>query len=242
MFMAGELVKIAKELDINLIYKTSFDKANRTSGESPRGLGLEASLPVFMKIRKEYKVPVLTDIHLPQQAKLVATAADILQIPAFLCRQTDLLEAAAKTGRMVNVKKGQFLSPKEVKPIIEKLHKFECKNVMITERGTSFGYNTLVNDFTGLDVMRQYRVPLIFDATHSVQRPGAGEGCTLGNREFVPSLCRAACASGVAGLFIETHQDPDNAPSDGPNMVRLDKLKEILEPCLKIDRIVKGYK
>ena len=222
--VATELKKITDKLGIGFIYKTSFDKANRTSLNGKRGAGLEKSLPIFDKIRKQVEVPVLTDIHNVEQCEIVAKHVDVLQIPAFLCRQTDLLIAAAKTGKIINVKKGQFLSPTDVKNIFTKIETTNNKNIMITERGTSFGYNTLVNDFKGLDIMKRYEYPVVFDATHSVQQPGGLGDKSGGQREHIPSLCKAAISIGVAGLFLETHNDPDNAPSDGPNMINIKEL------------------
>ncbi|HBC55411.1 MAG TPA: 3-deoxy-8-phosphooctulonate synthase, partial [Alphaproteobacteria bacterium] len=219
--VAAALKQIADRAGIPLIYKSSFDKANRTSAATPRGLGLEASLPILAEIGASVGVPVLTDVHLPEHCAAAAQAVDVLQIPAFLCRQTDLLLAAAATGKPVNVKKGQFLAPWDMKNVAQKIIGAGNDQVMLCERGASFGYNTLVSDMRGLPIMAQTGCPVIFDATHSVQQPG-GQGTTSGGqREFVPVLARAAVAVGVAGLFMETHPDPDNAPSDGPNMVPL---------------------
>lgn len=238
-FMAGQLKEICGRLNIGLIYKTSFDKANRTSIATARGLGLEKSLEIFVALKKEFGLSILTDVHEPWQCAEVAQAADILQIPAFLCRQTDLLLAAAATGKAVNVKKGQFLAPWDMKNVAAKLASAGHDNILLTERGVSFGYNTLVNDMRALPIMAQTGYPIIFDATHSVQQPG-GQGATSGGqREFVPVLARAAVAIGVAGLFMETHQDPDNAPSDGPNMVRLDALEALLEQLKAFDALTK---
>ncbi|MCL2566760.1 MAG: 3-deoxy-8-phosphooctulonate synthase [Alphaproteobacteria bacterium] len=240
MFMCGELVKITRELGINLIYKSSFDKANRTSVSAKRGLGLGDSLKVFADIKDKFKVPVITDVHEPQQCAEVAEVIDVLQIPAFLCRQTDLLLAAGNTLRAINVKKGQFLAPWDMKNIVAKIESTGNKNIMLCERGASFGYNNLVVDMTGLPIMAQTGYPVIFDATHSVQKPGGGGDKTSGNREFAPVLGRAALAVGVAGIFMEVHQDPDNAPSDGPNMIELSKTKQILSEFLKFDSLAKS--
>ncbi|MBL8837595.1 MAG: 3-deoxy-8-phosphooctulonate synthase [Alphaproteobacteria bacterium] len=234
------LVEIAGRLGIGLIYKTSFDKANRTSADSPRGLGLDRSLPILAEVRERWGCPVLTDVHEPGQCAVVAAAVDVLQIPAFLCRQTDLLVAAAQTGRAVNVKKGQFLAPWDMANVARKLEAAGSRRILLTERGASFGYNTLVSDMRGLPIMAKTGWPVVFDATHSVQQPG-GQGTTSGGqREFVPVLARAAVAVGVAAVFIETHQDPDRAPSDGPNMVRLAELPALLETLVAFDRIAKA--
>ena len=238
--MASALKEMASRLGIGLVYKTSFDKANRTSGKAARGLGLEASLPIFAEVRESLGLPVLTDVHLPEQCAPVAQAVDILQIPAFLCRQADLLLAAAATGRVVNVKKGQFLAPWDMANVVDKLTGSGNPHVLLTERGTSFGYNTLVSDFRGLPIMARTGAPVIFDATHSVQQPGGLGGSSGGQREFVPVLARAAVAVGVAGLFIETHQDPDKAPSDGPNMVPLSQFEALLRDLLALDRLTKA--
>ena len=219
--ISSELKKITSELGINLIYKTSFDKANRTSLKGKRGIGLDASLPIFDKIKKDLDVPILTDVHNIDQCSVVAKHVDILQIPAFLCRQTDLLVAAAKTNKIVNVKKGQFLAPWDMINVTKKISDSGNNNILVTERGASFGYNTLVSDMRSIPIMAKNGYPVIFDATHSVQQPGGLGEKSGGQREFVEHLSRAAVAVGVAGLFIETHQDPDNAPSDGPNMLPL---------------------
>ena len=237
--ISTELKKITNELGINFIYKTSFDKANRTSLKGKRGLGLEKSLPIFDKIRKDVEVPVLTDIHTVEQCSIVASHIDVLQIPAFLCRQTDLLIAAAKTGKIINVKKGQFLAPWDMGNVIKKIEESGNKNILITERGASFGYNTLVSDMRALPIMSEYGFPVVFDATHSVQQPGGMGEKSGGQREFVPYLARAAIAVGVGAVFIETHDDPDNAPSDGPNMVPLNEIKSLLKKLTEIDKIVK---
>ena len=236
----NDIVEITKKFNLGFIYKTSFDKANRTSLKGKRGAGLEASLPIFDKIKKELNVPILTDIHNIEQCSIVSNHVDIIQIPAFLCRQTDLLIAAAKTKKIINVKKGQFLSPTDVKNIFTKIETTNNKNIMITERGTSFGYNTLVNDFKGLDIMKKYEYPVIFDATHSVQQPGGMGDKSGGQREHIPSLCKAAISIGVAGLFLETHNDPDNAPSDGPNMINIKDLKNLLIQLKQFDDIAKN--
>ncbi len=237
--ISTELKKITSELGINLIYKTSFDKANRTSIKGKRGLGLSKSIPIFDKIRKEVGVPILTDIHTAEQCSIVANHVDILQIPAFLCRQTDLLIAAAKTGKIINVKKGQFLAPWDMANVIKKIEESGNKNILITERGASFGYNTLVSDMRALPIMSKFGFPIVFDATHSVQQPGGMGEKSGGQREFVPHLARAAIAVGVGAIFIETHDDPDNAPSDGPNMIPIKELKDLLKKLTEIDKLVK---
>ena len=239
--MAGAIKEITDDLGIPLIYKSSFDKANRTSANSERGLGLELAGPVFEAVRQEIGVPVITDVHLPEHCADVAAVVDVLQIPAFLCRQTDLLAAAAATGKPINVKKGQFLAPWDMKNVVAKVQSFGNDQVMVCERGASFGYNTLVTDFRGLPIMaEQTGKPVVFDATHSVQQPG-GQGTTSGGqREFVPVLARAAIAVGVAAVFMETHQDPDNAPSDGPNMVPLHELRGLLETLKRFDEVAKA--
>ena len=238
--MASALKEIAAEVGVGLVYKTSFDKANRTSSRSARGLGLEAALPIFAEIRDSLKVPVLTDVHAAEQCARTAQAADVLQIPAFLCRQTDLLVAAAKTGKAVNVKKGQFLAPWDMKNVVEKITGAGNRNVLVTERGVSFGYNTLVSDMRALPILkRETGAPVIFDATHSVQQPGGQGTSSGGEREFVPVLARAAVAVGVAGVFIETHQDPDKAPSDGPNMLPLKEMEPLLRKLVEFDRLAK---
>ena len=237
--ISSELKKITKDLGINLIYKTSFDKANRTSLKGKRGIGLEKSLPIFDKIRKEVGLPVLTDIHTAEQCTMVAEHVDVLQIPAFLCRQTDLLIAAAKTGKIINVKKGQFLAPWDMANVIKKIEETGNKNILITERGASFGYNTLVSDMRALPIMSRFGFPIVFDATHSVQQPGGMGEKSGGQREFVPYLARAAIAVGVGAIFMETHEDPDNAPSDGPNMVPLNEVKTLLKKLTEIDKLIK---
>ena len=237
--MSGALAEMAKNLGIGLIYKTSFDKANRTSATGERGLGLDAALQVFADIRKETGLPVLTDVHEAGHCAAVADAVDVLQIPAFLCRQTDLLVAAAKTGKAINVKKGQFLAPAAMVNVVDKISGAGNADVMVCERGVSFGYNTLVSDMRSLPVMAQTGCPVVFDATHAVQQPGGQGTSSGGQREFAPVLARAAVAVGVAAVFMETHQDPDNAPSDGPNMIPLDQLPEIVETLVEFDQLAK---
>lgn len=238
--IAGSLKEICGRVGIGLVYKTSFDKANRTSLKGRRGVGLAAALTVFADIRREFGLPVLTDVHEPGQCAEVAEVVDVLQIPAFLCRQTDLLIAAAKTGRVVNVKKGQFLAPWDMGQVVAKITESGNPNVLLTERGVSFGYNTLVSDMRALPIMAKLQAPIVFDATHSVQQPGGQGASSGGDREMVPVLARAAVAVGVAGVFIETHQDPDNAPSDGPNMVRLDAMESLLTRLVAFDRVAKA--
>jgi len=239
MDMAGKIKEITSKFDMGFIYKTSFDKANRTSLKGKRGAGLEQSLPIFDKIKKELDVSILTDIHNAEQCKIVAKHADVLQIPAFLCRQTDLLIAAAETGKIINVKKGQFLAPWDMVNVTKKITDSGNTNILVTERRACFGYNTLVSDMRSLPIMAKNGFPVIFDATHSVQQPGGLGDTSGGQREFVEYLARAAVAVGVAGVFIETHQDPDNAPSDGPNMVPLDKLEKLLSQLFEIDNLIK---
>jgi 2-dehydro-3-deoxyphosphooctonate aldolase (KDO 8-P synthase) len=238
--MAAALKEIADRAGIGLVYKTSFDKANRTSAKSARGLGLEPALPIFSEIRDKLKVPVLTDVHDAEQCAQVAPVVDVLQIPAFLCRQTDLLVAAAKTGKAINVKKGQFLAPWDMQNVVEKITGAGNRNVLVTERGVSFGYNTLVSDMRALPILkRMAQAPVIFDATHSVQQPGEQGTSSGGEREFVPVLARAATAVGIAGIFIETHQDPDKAPSDGPTMLPLKEMEPLLRALIEFDRLAK---
>jgi 2-dehydro-3-deoxyphosphooctonate aldolase (KDO 8-P synthase) len=237
--MAGQIKEITSKFNMGFIYKTSFDKANRTSLKGKRGAGLEQSLPIFDKIKKELDVPILTDIHNAEQCSVVAPHADVLQIPAFLCRQTDLLIAASKTGKIINVKKGQFLAPWDMINVVKKIEDTGNKNILITERGASFGYNTLVSDMRAIPIMSKYGYPIVFDATHSVQQPGGMGEKSGGQREFVPYLARAAAAVGVGAIFIETHDDPDNAPSDGPNMVPLSEIKNLLLKLTEIDKLVK---
>jgi 2-dehydro-3-deoxyphosphooctonate aldolase (KDO 8-P synthase) len=239
--MVSALKKIAAAVGIGFVYKTSFDKANRTSAKSRRGIGLDGALPIFAEIRQALGVPVLTDVHEPQQCAPVAEVADVLQIPAFLCRQTDLIAAAAATGRAVNVKKGQFLAPSDMANVVAKVTAAGNSNVLVTERGASFGYNTLVSDMRALPILaRTTGAPVIFDATHSVQQPGGQGTASGGEREFVPTLARAAVAVGVAGVFIETHQDPDSAPSDGPNMLPLSEMEGLLRRLIALDRLAKN--
>ncbi|KQV42507.1 MULTISPECIES: 3-deoxy-8-phosphooctulonate synthase [unclassified Rhizobium] len=237
--IAGTMVELCDKLGIGLVYKSSFDKANRTSLSGKRGIGLEKALEIFTDLKKEYGFPVLTDIHNEEQCALVAPTIDVLQIPAFLSRQTDLLVAAAKTGRAINVKKGQFLAPWDMKNVLAKFTESGNPNVMLCERGASFGYNTLVSDMRSLPIMAGLGAPVVFDATHSVQQPGGQGGSSGGQREFVETLARAAVAVGVAGVFVETHEDPDNAPSDGPNMVHLKDMPRLLETLLAFDAISK---
>jgi 2-dehydro-3-deoxyphosphooctonate aldolase (KDO 8-P synthase) len=239
--MAAALKEIAAKAGVGLVYKTSFDKANRTSAKSARGVGLDAALPIFAEIRENLGVPVLTDVHEAQQCAAVAQAVDVLQIPAFLCRQTDLVVAAAETGRAINVKKGQFLAPWDMANVVAKVTGVGNRNVLVTERGASFGYNTLVSDMRALPILaRTTGAPVIFDATHSVQQPGGQGIASGGEREFVPVLARAAVAVGVAGIFIETHQDPDRAPSDGPNMVPLREMEGLLRRLIAFDALAKS--
>ena len=240
MDMAGKIKEITTSLGIGFIYKTSFDKANRTSLKGKRGAGLEQSLPIFDKIKKELNVPILTDIHNIEQCAVVAKHVDVLQIPAFLCRQTDLLIAAAKTKKIINVKKGQFLAPWDMVNVTKKISDSGNDNILVTERGASFGYNTLVSDMRSLPIMAKNGYPVIFAATHSVQQPGGLGDKSGGQREFVAHLSRAAIAVGVAGVFMETHQDPDNAPSDGPNMIPLSNLENLLKQLIQIDNIIKN--
>ncbi|MBI2717105.1 MAG: 3-deoxy-8-phosphooctulonate synthase [Rhizobiales bacterium] len=237
--MAAALKEIAGRVGIGLVYKTSFDKANRTSAKSARGIGLDAALPIFAEIRDTLKLPVLTDVHDAAQCARVAQVVDVLQIPAFLCRQTDLLVAAAKTGRVINVKKGQFLAPWDMQNVVAKITAAGNRNVLVTERGVSFGYNTLVSDMRALPILKRLQAPVIFDATHSVQQPGGQGTSSGGEREFVPVLARAAVAVGVSAVFIETHQDPDKAPSDGPNMMPLKEMEPLLRTLVEFDRLAK---
>jgi 2-dehydro-3-deoxyphosphooctonate aldolase (KDO 8-P synthase) len=239
--MASALKEIAGRIGIALVYKTSFDKANRTSAKSNRGIGLDAALPIFAEIRERLGLPILTDVHEAQQCAPVAEVADVLQIPAFLCRQTDLILAAAATGRAINIKKGQFLAPWDMANVVAKATSAGNRNVLVTERGASFGYNTLVSDMRALPILaRTTGAPVVFDATHSVQQPGGQGASSGGEREFVPVLARAAVAVGVAGVFIETHQDPDRAPSDGPNMVPLKAMEPLLRRLVEFDKLAKS--
>ena len=240
LMLAEKIKKITDKLNINFIYKSSFDKANRSSISGKRGLGLEKTLPIFEEIKKTFNCPILTDIHNEKQCDLVKDVVDILQIPAFLCRQTDLLIAAAKTDKIINVKKGQFLAPWDMNNVVKKLEDSGNKQILLTERGASFGYNTLISDMRSLAIMAKTGYPVIFDATHSVQQPGGLGGASGGQREFVEVLAKAAIAVGVAGLFVETHQDPDNAPSDGPCMLQLENLEEFLTTIKRFDEIAKS--
>ena len=239
MDMAGKIKEITSKYNIGFIYKTSFDKANRTSLKGKRGAGLEKSLPVFDKIKKELNVPVLTDIHNEEQCSIVCKHVDVLQIPAFLCRQTDLLVAAAKTKKIINVKKGQFLAPWDMVNVTKKISESGNNKILVTERGASFGYNTLVSDMRSIPIMVKDGYPVVFDGSHSVQQPGGLGEKSGGQREFVEFLTRAAVAVGVAAVFLETHQDPDNAPSDGPNMVPLDKMDQLVNQLVEIDNLIK---
>jgi len=238
--MAGALQEIADRFGVGLIYKSSFDKANRTSANAPRGLGLELALPIFQEVKDAVGCPVITDVHTEEQCAEVAEVVDVLQIPAFLCRQTDLLLAAAATGRPINVKKGQFLAPWDMKNVADKIIGAGNPNVMLCERGASFGYNTLVSDMRALPILAETGCPVVFDATHSVQQPGGKGTASGGDRRFVPVLARAAVAVGVAAVFMETHQDPDKAPSDGPNMVPLADMPALVENLLEFDRLAKA--
>jgi 2-dehydro-3-deoxyphosphooctonate aldolase (KDO 8-P synthase) len=240
LFMAEQLIKITKTLDIPFIYKSSYDKANRTSIEGKRGLGLIKTLPIFDEIRRDFGVPVLTDVHTEEQCEVVAPYVDILQIPAFLCRQTDMLLAAAKTGKTINIKKGQFLAPWDMKNVVAKMDYAGNTKVILTERGVSFGYNTLVTDMRALPIMAETGCPVVIDATHSVQQPGGQGTSSGGERRFVPVIAKAAVAVGVAGIFMETHQDPDKAPSDGPNMVKLDDMDYLLRKLKELDKVTKS--
>jgi len=238
--MASALKEIADKLRIGIVYKTSFDKANRTSAGAARGIGLKVALPIFAEIRETFGLPVVTDVHEASQCAPVAEAVDVLQIPAFLCRQTDLLIAAAETGRVVKIKKGQFLAPWDMKNVVAKVLAAGNSNVLVTERGVSFGYNTLVTDMRALPILAETGCPVVFDATHSVQQPGGRGTASGGERRFVPVLARAAVAVGVAALFIETHQDPDSAPSDGPNMLPISSLEGLMRELLEFDRLAKA--
>jgi len=238
--MSGALKELSDKLGIGVIYKTSFDKANRTSGSAQRGLGLEASLPIFNEIRETTGLPVLTDVHTEEQCRIAAEAVDVLQIPAFLCRQTDLLLAAAATGKVVNVKKGQFLAPWDMKNVVDKITGAGNPNVLVTERGVSFGYNALVSDMRSIPEMKKTGAPVVFDATHSVMQPGGKGASSGGQREYVPVLARAAVAVGVAAVFMETHEDPDNAPSDGPNMVPISEMEGLIRTLQDFDALAKA--
>ena len=241
LFMAEKINKICEKLKINFIYKSSFDKANRSSIESSRGVGIKEAVTIFKKIKNNFNCPILTDIHNEYQCDFLSeeSCVDILQVPAFLCRQTDLLLSAGKTNKILNVKKGQFLSPYDVKNIFQKIESTKNNKILITERGTSFGYNNLISDFRSLEIMKRFEYPVIFDATHSVQEPGGLGNRSGGKREFISTLAKAAVAVGVAGIFIETHQDPDNAPSDGPNMLNIKDLESLIEKLIKLDQISK---
>ena len=241
MEMSHALKELTDNLKIGFIYKTSFDKANRTSIDGPRGMGMNDALPIFADIRETVGCPVLTDVHGPEQCAPVAEAVDVLQIPAYLCRQTDLLVAAGETGKAVNVKKGQFLAPWDMQNVVKKLESTGNPNILVCERGASFGYNTLVSDMRSLPILAETGYPVVFDATHSVQQPGGAGSSSGGQREFVPILARAAVAAGVAAVFMETHQDPDNAPSDGPNMLNIKCLPEILSILMEFDRLSKKH-
>ena len=238
--IAGKLKEITIKNNVKFVFKSSFDKANRTSINSKRGLGLEKSLKIFEKIKKEYNLNILTDVHTSEQCSLVAKYVDIIQIPAFLCRQTDLLVSAAKTNKIINIKKGQFLAPWDISNVINKVTESGNKNILLTERGTSFGYNSLVADMRSLPIMKKTGFPVIFDATHSVQLPGGRGGSSDGQREFINPLSKAAISIGIAGIFIETHDDPDNAPSDGPNMLHLKNLEKLIVQLSKIDNLIKS--
>ena len=237
--MLDKIDKISKKLKINFIYKTSFDKANRTSVKGKRGIGLKKSLIIFKKLKKKFNIPILTDVHTAEQCSIVSEYVDILQIPAFLCRQTDLLLAAAKTGKIINIKKGQFLAPWDMKNVVEKIEAGGNKNILITERGVSFGYNTLVSDFRAIPTLKKLGYPVIFDSTHSIQQPGGKGSSSGGQREFIEPLSKAAIAIGVAAVFIETHNDPDKAPSDGPNMININNLEKLLIKLKQIDLLIK---
>ena len=240
LMTAERLKTISENVGLNIVYKSSYDKANRTSIHSPRGIGLNEALPIFEEIKSQIGLPCLTDTHTVEQAKEVGGVVDMLQIPAFLCRQTDLLVAAAKTGKVINVKKGQFLAPWDMKNVLQKVIEAGNPNVMACERGASFGYNTLVTDFRGLPIMKSFGSPVVFDATHSVQQPGGQGGTSGGQREFVPPLARAAASIGVAAMFMETHPDPDNAPSDGPNMIPMDEFEDLLRDIKRFDDLAKS--
>ncbi|WP_156851261.1 3-deoxy-8-phosphooctulonate synthase [Bartonella refiksaydamii] len=237
--IAGQIKTITDQVGIGFVYKSSYDKANRTSINAARGIGLEKAMAIFSDLKKEFDCPVLTDVHTEEQCTIVASTVDILQIPAFLCRQTDILAAAAKTGRVINIKKGQFLAPWDMENVLRKVTQSGNPNVMLCERGTSFGYNRLISDMRSLPILRSFGAPVIFDATHSVQEPGGQGNSSGGQRQFVEVLARAAVSVGVAGVFLETHQDPDNAPSDGPNMVKIDHLQRLLETLMEFDYLSK---
>ena len=240
IFIAEKIKKICEKLKIKLVFKTSFDKANRTSLDSKRGIGIDKSIKIFEEIKKKFDLPVLTDVHTIEQCNQIKNVVDIIQIPAFLCRQTDLLVAAAKTNLIINVKKGQFLAPWDMKNVIKKISASGNDKILVTERGVSFGYNTLISDIRSLSIMKKENYPVIFDATHSVQRPGGEGDASGGEREFIYDLSKAAISNGISGLFIEVHEDPDNAPSDGPNMIKLSDLEKFLANIKKIDDLVKN--
>jgi len=240
IFIAEKIKKICEKLKIKLVFKTSFDKANRTSLDSKRGIGIDKSIKIFEEIKKKFDLPVLTDVHTIEQCNQIKNVVDIIQIPAFLCRQTDLLVAAAKTNLIINVKKGQFLAPWDMKNVIKKISVSGNDKILVTERGVSFGYNTLISDMRSLSIMKKENYPVIFDATHSVQRPGGKGDASGGEREFIYDLSKAAVSNGISGLFIEVHEDPDNAPSDGPNMIKLSDLEKFLANIKKIDDLVKN--
>ena len=238
IFIAEKIKQICEKLQINFIYKTSFDKANRTSHLSKRGLGLDKSIKIFDEIRNKLKIPILTDVHTSEQCEIIQNSVDIIQIPAFLCRQTDLLQSAARTNLVINIKKGQFLAPWDVPNILRKVETLN-QSILLTERGVSFGYNTLVSDMRSISIMKKSNYPVIFDATHSVQQPGGKGDQSGGQREFIYDLSKAAVSIGIAGLFLEVHDDPGNAPSDGPNMLKLSELENFLIKIQKIDKLVK---
>ena len=240
IFIAEKIKKICEKLKIKLVFKTSFDKANRTSLDSKRGIGIDKSIKIFEEIKKNFDLPVLTDVHTTEQCNQIKNVVDIIQIPAFLCRQTDLLVAAAKTNLIINVKKGQFLAPWDMKNVIKKISASGNNKILVTERGVSFGYNTLISDMRSLSIMKKENYPVIFDATHSVQRPGGKGDASGGEREFIYDLSKAAVSNGISGLFIEVHEDPDNAPSDGPNMIKLSELEKFLGNIKKIDELIKN--
>ena len=240
IFIAEKIKKICEKLKIKLVFKTSFDKANRTSLDTKRGIGIDKSIKIFEEIKKKFDLPVLTDVHTIEQCNQIKNVVDIIQIPAFLCRQTDLLVAAAKTNLIINVKKGQFLAPWDMKNVIKKISASGNDKILVTERGVSFGYNTLISDMRSLSIMKKENYPVIFDATHSVQRPGGKGDASGGEREFIYDLSKAAVSNGISGLFIEVHEDPDNAPSDGPNMIKLSDLEKFLANIKKIDDLVKN--
>ncbi len=241
LFIGEKVKEVCDGLGVPYVFKSSFDKANRTSFKGARGVGIDEGLKILSAVKEKVKVPILTDVHLPDQCEKVAEVADVLQIPAFLCRQTDLLEAAARTGRAIHVKKGQFLAPHDMQNIVKKLEHFGAQQIILCDRGTSFGYNTLVSDFRGLPIMAQTGYPVVFDATHSIQLPSANGESSGGERKFAPILARAAAAVGVAGIYMEVHDDPDNAPCDGLNMVYLRDLKQILTELVQFDQIAKQY-